>query len=99
MQQQHHRVLFRKRQLEIISLILNVSIILGLFIAVIILSVQLKKARHKECTNNTNCDECQYCANGVSSTGNELKICCPKGDTVPFINTEGSGSAVCTKYS
>lgn len=80
--QQHHRVLIRKRQLEVLSLILNISLIIGLLIAVIVLSIQLQKARK---TTKTNCDDCQVCANGKDYNGDPISICCPKGLT-PIID-------------
>lgn len=82
--QQHHRVLIRKRQLEVLSLVLNISVIIGLLIAVIVLSIQLKKAR-KTTNTTTNCDDCQVCANGQDDSGAPLSICCPKG-SIPSID-------------
>lgn len=94
MKQEHH-VLIRKRQLEIVTIVFTVLVLIALLSAVIVLSTQLHKCRNTPCTSTQcNCEtDCLACAEkNDSQTGKTVaKICCRPDQGGPIITPSGTG--------
>lgn len=95
MTQQHH-VLIRKRQLEIVTIVFTVLVLIALLSAVIVLSTQLHKCRNNPTTTNGQCDcnkDCLACAEQRDDSGKVVaNICCSKDEGSPSIQYTGETS-------
>jgi hypothetical protein len=98
MKQEHH-VLIRKRQLEIVTIVFTVLVLLALLIAVIVLSTQLHKCRNAPTPTSVQCDcekDCLACAEQKDSSGTTVgKVCCRQDQGGPIIKPSGDRYISC----